>query len=93
LAFNLDIQAVAFVDHVGDVVGVHFTDEEEIAIFIPCSGDVLLCTAFQWQTLNNSFHKNLTDSLTSIEKSSDLEKTHLSVDLKSTLIHLGVGLV
>lgn len=40
-------------DRIGDVVGVQFPDEEEVALFIPCSGDVLLCTVGQWHSLKD----------------------------------------
>ena len=40
---------------VGDVVGVQFSQEEEVILFMPGSGDVLLCSRKQWQRLNENF--------------------------------------
>jgi hypothetical protein len=39
---------------IGDVVAFHFQDEEEVALFIPGSADVLLCDLKQWSQLRNS---------------------------------------
>jgi hypothetical protein len=38
-------------DLVGDVVGVQFLHEDELALFMPHSGDVLLCSQLQWRQL------------------------------------------
>ena len=48
---NLQIDNFPSADHIGDVVGIQFPGEEEVALFIPGSGDVLLCAAAQWQSL------------------------------------------
>lgn len=48
---KLQTEGLLSADHLGDVVGVRFSDEEEVALFIPSSGDVLLCTESQWRSL------------------------------------------
>ena len=38
----------------GDVFGVEFPDEQELALFVPSSGDVLLCTSSDWSDLKEA---------------------------------------
>lgn len=49
---------VPLVDSIGDVTGVHFPGEDEVVLFVPGSGDVLRCSAQQWQGLraDSSLH-------------------------------------
>lgn len=43
--------AAPLTERVGNVVGVHFSEDEDVALFLPESGDVLLCALWQWQQL------------------------------------------
>ena len=64
---------------VGDVVGVQFSGEDELVLFIPHSGDVLLCPAIQWRSLldrSDLAHGPVAGSM-------------LVSDLRSTLFDLG----
>ena len=88
----LQTDSVPSVDRVGDVVGVQFSDEDELAVFIPSSGDVLLCTASQWRSLKDVLVVNPTGSLTAPLQSGNTEGSAPAADLKSTLLSLGACL-
>lgn len=80
------------VERIGDVLGCRFEGEDEVALFLQGSGDVLLASLAQWQgliqpslTALNCFHSN----------------PHLATEpvapesldtLKSTLLSLGAAL-
>jgi len=92
LADNLGADALLLADRVGDVVGVQFSDEDEVALFIPSSGDVLLCTARQWRGLKDMPVARLTGLLTVPVASANLENHVSGADLESTLLSLGACL-
>lgn len=80
------------VERVGDVLGCRFDGEDDVALFLPGSGDVLLASLEQWRTLTlqpSISDKNfpgdapVADALTSPEA---------SAELKSTLLSLGAAL-
>lgn len=84
--------ALLLLDHVGDVVGVQFSGEDEVAVFIPGSGDVLLCTASQWRCLKQTPVARLNDLLTAPVASANLESDDCGAGLESTLLSLGACL-
>jgi hypothetical protein len=42
------------VTQVGDIFGVHFSNEKNVALFVVGSGDVLLCSLDDWQDLQRA---------------------------------------
>ena len=44
-------QALLSIDRAGCVIGVQFPEEAELVLFIPESGDVLLCSCLQWHQM------------------------------------------
>jgi hypothetical protein len=79
-------------EQVGDVLGCRFEGEEDVALFLPGSGDVLLASLEQWRTLtlqpsisDKNFQGDapVADALTPPE---------VSGELKSTLLSLGAAL-
>ena len=89
---NVGADALLQADRVGDVVGVQFSDEDEVALFIPSSGDVLLCTASQWRRLKDMPVARLTGQSTVPVASENLENYACGADLESTLLSLGACL-
>ena len=67
----------------GDVVCIQFGQEEEVALFIPGSSDVLLCSTAAWRGLVNFDADDCNREI--VENS--------SVELKATLDKLGATLV
>jgi hypothetical protein len=51
------------VDRVSDVIGIDF-GQQEVALFIPGSGDVLLCSRNAWSDLKNSVAANVQNAPT-----------------------------
>ncbi|WP_394756511.1 hypothetical protein [Rhodoferax sp.] len=89
---KFETDALLLVDHVGDVVGVQFSGEDAVALFIPSAGDVLLCTASQWCCLKERPVATLTGLLTEPVASANLESYASGTDLESTLLSLGACL-
>lgn len=92
------------VERVGDVLGCHFADEEDVALFIPGSGDVLLSSLQQWRHLKDggkilSTHSP-ENSLTDSPPDSPADSTDAAGpgreepadELKSALLSLGAAL-
>ena len=70
-------------------MGVQFQDEEEVALFIPGSCDVLLCTAVQWQSLRAVPSGGATGSFARpLRSDSVLDVVHGGA-LKAILLSLG----
>lgn len=92
LATTLQTVALPCVDRVGDVVGVHFAREDEVVLYIPGSGDVLLCSADQWHNLKAMPVVGSSDALTDPLDGGRGAEAGPSVDLKSTLLGLGAFL-
>lgn len=92
MAANLGTDALLLVDRVGDVVSVQFSDEDEVALFIPSSGDVLLCTASQWRGLKDMPVARPTGLLNVPVPSATLESYACGADLRPTLLSLGACL-
>ncbi|NDP38263.1 MAG: hypothetical protein GZ093_05860 [Rhodoferax sp.] len=92
MAANLGADALLLVDRVGDVVGVQFSGEDEVALFIPGSGDVLLCTASQWRSLKDMPVARLIGLLNVPVPNASLENYVSGADLESTLLSLGACL-
>ncbi len=87
---NLQTHVMPTTDRVGDVVGVQFPDEEEVALFIPCSGDVLLCTVGQWRSLKDMSAGGQPDPLIGQEPCDNrVDGSSLSSDLRFKLLSLG----
>ena len=42
---------MTLIDLVEDVIGAKFAGEQEAVLWIPCSGDVLRCSAMDWNDL------------------------------------------
>ena len=42
---------MTWIDVLEDVIGAKFTGEQEAVLWIPCSGDVLRCSAMDWNDL------------------------------------------
>jgi hypothetical protein len=89
LATGLQTGAVLSTERVGDVVGVQFPNEEDVALFIPGSGDVLLCTAAQWHSLKAGQVGSPTGLSAGPLHSASVVDAAPAVDLKSTLLSLG----
>jgi hypothetical protein len=75
---------------VGDVIGCLFDAEEEIALFVPGSGDVLLSSLAQWRSLTCG------DSAVSMPPPNLAQAAGISVEsaadeLKSALLSLGAA--
>ena len=68
LSANLLAGTAVSIVQVGDVVGAQFPEEDEIAIYIPNSGDILLCPRLQWHLLQGR-----------LEPASELEGTLLGL--------------
>ena len=77
------------INQLGDVIGVQFADEEEVALFIPGSGDVLLCTAAQWHSLKDVPVGGDIGLLIDPPSSVSKDGAASTGDLKSTLLALG----
>lgn len=89
MAADLHPDAPPMVDQLGDVVGVQFSQEEEVALFIPSSGDVLLCAASQWSHLKGTQLVSPTGSFSAARHSNGADDAAFESDLKSTLSSLG----
>ena len=89
---SLETDASLLADYVGDVVGIQFTGEDEVALFIPSSGDVLLCSASQWRCLKERPVARPTGLLTAPVASANLGGQACGADLESTLLSLGACL-
>lgn len=89
MAANIRTDAAPLVDHMGDVVGVQFSQEDEVALFIPSSGDVLLCSASQWSLLKNVQIAGPSGTWPTSFQSASMEGVAPEPDLKSTLFSLG----
>lgn len=89
-----DRQTVALpsVDRVGDVVGIQYPDEDEVVLYIPGSGDVLLCSADQWHRLKEAPAVGFSDALNDPLDGSSGAHAGPSGDLKFTLLGLGAFL-
>jgi len=87
---NLQTHVTPTTDRIGDVVGVQFPDEEDVALFIPCSGDVLLCTVGQWRSLKDMSVSGRPDSFIG-QGSCDnsVDDPSPSSDLRFKLLSLG----
>ncbi len=78
-------------ERLGDVYAFHFVGEPDIALFIPGSGDVLLCSFHEWQTLKG------VDSVAQLGSTQPEKWSPPSVqdeplgDLKSILADLGAS--
>lgn len=92
MAANMGAHALLLVDRVGDVVSVQFSDEDEVALFIPSSGDVLLCTASQWRSLKDMPVARPTGLLNVPVPSANLDSHACGADLRPTLLSLGACL-
>jgi hypothetical protein len=89
LGADLRTNPVLAIHRLGDVVGVQFADEEEVALFIPGSGDVLLCTAAQWHSLKDVPVGGDIGLLIDPPSSVSKDDAASTGDLKSTLLTLG----
>lgn len=47
----------------GDLVGLHFAGEQQVVLFAPESGDVMVCALTDWQDLLNNPLATLGSSL------------------------------
>lgn len=74
---------VLFSSGIDDCIGAIFDGEQEAVVFIPTSGDILLCAADAW--------RNLSSSLSRGTASSDQDISPESQPLLATLRHLGVS--
>lgn len=92
LATGQQTVALPSVDQVGDVFGVQYPREVEVVLYIPGSGDVLLCSADQWHRLKAMPVEGFADALTDPLDGSSGADEEPSVDLKSTLEGLGAFL-
>ncbi len=91
LAADLHPKAVLLTQQLGDVVGVQFANEEELALFIPESGDVLLCDATQWHLLKTGQLGCTPDPVADLLQAGDADRTS-AINLKATLLGLGARL-
>ena len=92
LATGQQTFALPSVDRVGDVVGVQFPHEDEVVLYIPGSGDVLLCSGDQWSRLKAMSAADIPDTLTYPLDGNSGAQAGCSGDLKSTLLGLGACL-
>lgn len=86
---DLHSGAVLLTQQLGDVVGVQFSGEEDVALFIPGSGDVLLCDAAQWHSLKAGQVGGATDPVAESRQQAGDADTTSAINLKSTLLGLG----
>lgn len=80
------------VERVGDVLGCRFDGEDEVALFLQGSGDVLLASLAQWQSLvrpSVAPLNNLSVNLTLVVEPNPPEPLD---ELRSTLLGLGAAL-
>ena len=80
------------VTQLGDVVGIQFPFENELVLFMACSGDVLLCTASEWHGLDAAISARVSETLAM----SSLNGVHgdfpPASDLERMLVSLGARL-
>lgn len=69
----------------GDVVGATFKDEGEAVLFIPNSGDSMICIARDWLTL--------VDGSVSGSSPQDAQPAATAAELHSRLVHFGANMV
>lgn len=76
----------------GDVIGATFNDESEAVLFMPHSGDVMICAATDWLDLANG---DLPASATSVSGHRDggvkVQSLQTTDKLRLTLIHFGAN--
>jgi hypothetical protein len=71
--------ADARIESMGGVLAAQFEAEDQVVVFLPESGDVLLCAAAQWRELN-------------LAPASKPPASGEGSELRATLRHLGVRL-
>lgn len=91
LPADLHAGAVLLTQQLGDVVGVQFPAEEELVLFIPESGDVLLCDAAQWRLLKTGQLGSTPDPVAELRQAGDADRAS-AINLKATLLGLGARL-
>lgn len=80
------------VERVGDVLGCHFAGEEDLALFVPGSGDVLLSSLAQWRALKAGGKFVSTRSSAGSPHAASQGREELADELKFALLSLGVAL-
>lgn len=76
-------------EQLGDVHAFHFADEPDVALFIPESGDVLLCSANEWQRLKNPGASVKPQIGENAQLTQLIEVDETADDLKTVLANLG----
>lgn len=80
------------VERAGDVLACHFAGEEDLALFIPGSGDVLLSSVAQWRGLKAGGKSISTHSLAGAPNAASQGREGAADELKTALLSLGVAL-
>lgn len=79
-------------ERVGDVIGCLFEGEDDVALFVPGSGDVLLSSLAQWRTLRLPVDLASGGQFGGVTISSDTSGAFPADGLKSTLLSLGAAI-
>lgn len=79
-------------ERLGDVIGCHFQGEEDLALFVPGSGDVLLSSLAQWRSLKRDESAASIRYVGGETQDNELSGEFPADGLKSTLLSLGAAI-
>lgn len=76
-------------ERAGDVIGCHFEGEEDLALFVPGSGDVLLSSLAQWRSLTRAGGSVAESCVDGVVQVNGLTTESPASELRATLLSLG----
>ncbi len=79
-------------ERAGDVIGCHFEGEEELVLFVPGSGDVLLSSLAQWRSLTGGDSAVSMRCADGLVQANGLSSKFPADELKSALLSLGAAI-